>query len=84
MEDPFILTVDYMGASSNFTAWLLLQGFTHKIKVRIDDREVFFEPDDQGGYRAVRMAWQEQKDMEKIDKHLLSLIAQKIQDVTSG
>jgi hypothetical protein len=81
MNEPFVLTVNYKGEERGFIAWLLLQGFTYKIKVLIGQTEVFFEPDEEGGYRAVKMPWQEQKELEKIDKHLLSLIGQKIQDV---
>jgi hypothetical protein len=81
MDESFILTVQYKLKEQDFTAWLLLQGFTHKIKVLINETEVFFEPDEEGQYRAVKMSWQEQKDLEKIDKVLLSQIQQKIQDI---
>lgn len=81
MTDSFILTVQYKADDRDFTAYLLLHGFSHKIKVLINETEVFFEPDEEGQYRAVKMPWQEQKDLEKIDKQLLSLIQQKIQDV---
>ncbi len=82
MDDPFVLTVHYKSKDQDFKGWLLLQGYTHKIKVQIGEAEVFFEPDEEGGYRAVKMPWQEQKDLEKIDHRLLSLICQKIQEVT--
>ena len=81
MTEPFVLTVHYKAQQQDFTAWLLLQGFTHKIKVLINRTEVFFEPDEEGGYRAVKMPWQEMHELEKIDKQLLSQIQLKIQDV---
>ncbi|HLK28521.1 MAG TPA: hypothetical protein VKT28_08070 [Puia sp.] len=83
MNEPFILTVHYQSADHDFTGWLLLQGYSHKIKVLINDTEVFFEPDEEGGYRAVKMPWQEIKDLEKIDKHLLLLLQEKIQEVVT-
>jgi hypothetical protein len=81
MNEPFVLTVQYKAEELDFTAWLLLQGFTHKFKVLINQTEVFFEPDEEGLYRAVKMPWQEQRELEKIDKQLLSQIQQKIQEV---
>ena len=81
MEEPFILTVTYKAEEKDFKGWLLLQGFTHKIKVLIGETEVYFEPDDDGGYRAVMMPWQNQKELEKIDKLLLSLLSRKIQEL---
>jgi hypothetical protein len=81
MDASFILTVNYKSEDQDFNAWLLLQGYTHKIKVQIGETELFFEPDEQGNYRAVKMPWQEQKDLEKIDRHLLALIGQRIQEV---
>jgi hypothetical protein len=62
MEDPSILTVNYKAVDKVFNARLLLQGYTHKIKVQIGETEVFFEPDEEGGYRAIKMPWQEQKE----------------------
>lgn len=81
MEDPFILKVNYKGEDRDFNAVLLLQGFTHKIKVQAGETEIFFEPDEEGGYRAVKMPWQEQKELDKTDRHLIALIRQKIQEV---
>lgn len=81
MDDAFVLTVNYKSEDLDFNAWLLLQGYTHKIKVQIGETVVFFEPDEEGNYRAVKMPWQEQKDLEKLDYHLLSFIGQKIQEV---
>ena len=78
MTDPFTLTINYKGEERDFTAQLLLQGYTHKFKVLIDQLEVFFEPDEEGIYRAIKMPWQTEKDLEKIDKHLLKEIQQKI------
>jgi len=81
MDDSFVLTVNYKSEDLDFNAWLLLQGYTHKIKVQIGETAVFFEPDEESNYRAVKMSWQEQKDLEKIDRHLISLIGQRIQEI---
>ena len=83
MTEPFILSVNHNSQELEFTAQLLLQGYTHKFKVLIDQAEVFFEPDEEGHYRAVKMPWQEQRGLEKIDQGLLSAIQQKIESILS-
>ncbi len=81
MTDPFELSIIYKGEEKIYTGYLLLQGHSHKFKVMIEEQEVFFEPDEEGSYRAVLMPWQEEKDLRKIDKQLLSLLQQKIEEI---
>ena len=47
---------------------LLLQGYTYKICVTVDDMDVHFEPDEEGSFRVVRMPGQDEKKQDKIDK----------------
>ena len=81
MTDEFDLIIYCEGVQRTFPALLLLQGYTHKFKVMINDREVFFEPDEEGLYRAVKMPWQSEKELEKIDRNLLKAIQEKIQAI---
>jgi hypothetical protein len=78
MTDPFILSVNYKGTALHFTAQLLLQGYTHKFKVLINETDVYFEPDEEGLYRAIKMPGQREEELAAIDRDLLSLIQQKI------
>jgi hypothetical protein len=81
MTDQFDLIIDYNGEQKSFPATLLLQGYTHKFKVVIDNKEVFFEQDEEGSYRALRMPWQDEKEFEKIDRNLLKALQEKIQAI---
>jgi hypothetical protein len=81
MTDEFDLIIDYNGEQKDFPATLLLQGYTHKFKVMINDKEIFFERDEEGSYRAMKMPWQNEKELEKIDKQLLRAIQEKIQAI---
>jgi hypothetical protein len=81
MTDEFDLIIDYNGEQKNFPAKLLLQGYTHKFKIMINDKEIFFERDEEGSYRAMKMPWQNEKELEKIDKQLLRAIQEKIQAI---
>jgi len=78
MIDKFELEVMCNGVQKEFHAKLLLQGYTHKFKVLIDGTEVFFEPDEEGSYRVVKMPWQNEKELQKIDVNLLQAIQEKI------
>ncbi len=81
MTEEFTLTVKYKGEDHDFTAKLLLQGHSHKFEVNINGITVFFEPDEGGNYRSIRMPWQEEKNMQKLDKELLALISQNIEEI---
>lgn len=81
MTDPFILTVNYKGSEMDYTAQLLLQGYTHKFKVLINDTEVYFEPDEEGQYRVVQGPGQEAAALVAIDHVLLALLQQKITEI---
>lgn len=81
MTDPFTITINYKGAQRDFTAQLLLQGYSYKFKVLIDELEVFFEPDDDGSFRAIKMPGQDQKALEKLDKQLLFEIQQQLESI---
>lgn len=78
MRDEFVLTVQYKGEERQFESSLIQRGYTHQFRILIDDKEVFFEPDEEGHYRAVKMPAQEAQELEKIDKALLSAIQKQL------
>lgn len=49
MNEPFILTVNDQEYKARFERW----GYTHRFAVLIDETTVTFEPDEEGGYRAI-------------------------------
>lgn len=79
MTDEFTLTIHYKGEDLHFQARLILQGYSHKFQVMVDEKEIFFEPDEEGHYRAVKMPLQEEAAFAKIDREILSSIQQKIE-----
>jgi hypothetical protein len=81
MNDEFDLIIDYKGEQKHLPAKLLLQGYTHKFKVIIDNKDVFFERDEEGSYRAVIMPGQDEKELSKIDRNLLKAIQEKIESI---
>jgi hypothetical protein len=81
MKEEFTLAVSHNGQERFFTANLLIQGYTHKFRVIVDQVEIFFEPDEEGHYRAVKMPWQEEKQFVKTDARLLGEIQQQIEAI---
>lgn len=53
MNEPFELPVLYQGGELLFPAQLLHSGYTHRFRVNVYGHEVFFEPDEEGSYRAL-------------------------------
>ena len=53
MNEPFDITFLFGGKDVSFTAKLLQYGYSHKISVDVHGSEVFFEPDEEGHYRAI-------------------------------
>jgi hypothetical protein len=53
MNEPFVIPVSYQGAEHEFKARFERWGYTHRIAVLIDEATFTFEPDEEGGYRAL-------------------------------
>ena len=81
MEELFTINVQFKGEEKTFTGKLLLQGYSHKIRILVDETEIFFEPDEEGNYRVIKMPWQQQAALEKIDRELIYEIQQTIHEI---
>ena len=81
MAEEFEIDIDYRGEEKKLRGSLLLYGYSHQIKIQLDDMEIYFEPDEEGIYRVLKMPWQKEKDFERIDRGLLYAIQQKITEV---
>jgi len=73
-----MIDIQYNGALLELPSELLLQGYTHKIKVMLGSNEVFFERDEEDNYRALLLPGQEK---ERIDMTLVSLIGKRIEEL---
>jgi hypothetical protein len=83
MTDEFILTVDYKGAPADFPAQLFLHGYTHRFRVMVERTEVYFEPDEGGSYRVIKLPEQDEKELLQIDRELLKVLQEKIEEILS-
>jgi hypothetical protein len=70
MNEAFILPVNYQGTEHEFKARLERWGFTHRIAVLIGETTVTFEPDEEGGYRALAA--------QPVDLDLLRTVAEQL------
>jgi hypothetical protein len=81
MTGEFILEINYKEKEYHFPTRLIQRGYTHQFQVGFPDADVFFEPDEEGSYRAIRMPGHEEKGFSKIEKGLLEAVGQKIEEV---
>jgi hypothetical protein len=82
MPDTFELPLQYNGKDITLNAELQAFGYTHKIKMAINEVDFFFEPDDEKNYRAV-VALEDRDKAEKIDRHFLQTISETLHELFS-
>ena len=73
MNEPFIIPVIYQDAEHEYKARFERWGYTHRIAVLINETTFIFEPDEEGGYRALT-----DTSSTKIDLDLLRVVAEKL------
>ncbi len=83
MHEPFIIPVIYQGTEHEFKARFERWGYTHRIAVLIDEMTVTFEPDEEGGYRALSNNGQPLA-ANSVDIHLFQLIAEKLAKLSNA
>lgn len=81
MPDNFTLSIVYKNEEKEFPVTLLQQGYTYKLIVLIDDLEIGFEPDEERNFRVVAIPGQDEKKLEKIDRQLLQMLKEKIEEM---
>lgn len=74
MNEPFLIFVGEQEFKARFERW----GYTHRIAVLIDEITVTFEPDEEGGYRALNGM-----NAERVNISLLQAVAEKLAKLSS-
>ena len=77
MNEPFNLSVIYKGEEQEFKARFERWGPAFRFAVLIGENTVTFEPDEEGGYRALTGP-EQTASTAKINVHLLQAIAEKL------
>ena len=77
MHEPFIIPVSYQGTEHEFKARFERWGYTHRIAVLIDEMTFTFEPDEEGGYRALVNS-EQSTAANPFNVHLLQTVAEKL------
>jgi len=77
MHETFLLPVAYQGTEHEFKARFERWGYTHRIAVLLDEHTFIFEPDEEGGYRAL-IDPEKPLTKDQIKIELLQAVAQKL------
>jgi hypothetical protein len=83
MNEPFDIIVHYMGKDLSFNARLIAYGYSYRILVSVDNREVIFEPDEERKYRALLDPIGLTMGKNELDVHLLKSIAETLENILS-
>ncbi|HSB94440.1 MAG TPA: hypothetical protein VLC28_15055 [Flavitalea sp.] len=76
--DSFVVTIRHEGISKDFEVQLLASAYTYRIQVQLNDRAVYFEPDEERNLRAIVPAGIE---LNRQQLELLSLIGQELENI---
>jgi hypothetical protein len=74
MSEPIFISVPYKNAEKQVEIQLEVTGYTHRIRVLVDEVPVLFEPDEERQYRAIVPPEHAQAG-ESLDPVLLQAIA---------
>ena len=80
MSESFTITVALQGKEREFATHWQQVGYTHRFTVDIDGVTIYFEPDEEGSYRAMAAPEQEEKAVLSVDKDWLEAIRQTLQE----
>jgi hypothetical protein len=53
MDQFFQLPIFYNGEQLSFTANLIRVGYGYQFQLKVNEQKIFFEPDEEGNYRAI-------------------------------
>ena len=76
MDGSFTLVVNYKGKEYQVEGELCIFGYTHKIAINFEGREILFEPDEERNYRAVMPGYDSSKT--EIDIGLVQAISKEL------
>ena len=80
MLEPFELPVSFRGEELLLPARMIPTGYTHKFEVEVKDVMYYFEPDEEGNYRAMVEPIVIQT-IKNADRELLEAVAASIEAV---
>jgi hypothetical protein len=80
MQEPFELPVSFRGEELLLPARMIPTGYTHKFEVEVNNVMYYFEPDEEGSYRAM-VEPTVMQTIKNADRELLEAIAASIEAV---
>ena len=79
MADDFIITVSINGEEKHFSTQWQPWGYTHRFTILVEGVSVFFEPDEEGHYRAVLAPDQDEALVKTLNPAWLEAIRETIE-----
>ena len=74
MPEQFTLPVMYKDKEYDFTVTIIRLLYTFQLQIEVNNQKLFFELDEGGDYRLVKMPWQNENDIKRLDAMLIQAI----------
>jgi hypothetical protein len=74
MPDEFALPIIYNQDQLEFPCTIIRLPYTYQLQIEVGRQKLFFEPDDRGEFRVVKMPWQDENGIRQIDPRLVQVI----------
>ncbi len=74
MPDEFVLPITYNQDRLELPCTIIRLPYTYQLEIEVNGQKLFFEQDDSGEFRVVKMPWQDQHQIKRIDSRLIQAI----------
>ncbi|MEP6683920.1 MAG: hypothetical protein ABJA35_11700 [Parafilimonas sp.] len=81
MPDQFNIPVMYNNEEKSYLVTLIRVSYSYQLHIEIDDQSLVFEPDDIGQFRMIRMQWQNESDLKKIEARLIQTLIETLNKI---
>ncbi len=81
MPDQFSLALKYNDEVIEFLVTLVRFSYSYQLQIEVENQTLAFEPDDSGEFRLIRLPWQNESDIKKIDIRLIEIIIENLNTI---
>ncbi len=81
MPDQFSFPLKYKDEVIEYLVTLVRFPYSYQLQIEVENQTLAFEPDDSGGFRLIRLPWQNESDIKKIDVRLIEIIIENLNTI---
>ncbi len=81
MPDQFNIPVICKNEEKEFTVTIVRLVYSYQLHINVDEQSLVFEPDENREFRLIKMSWQKEDEIKKLDVNLIEAIAAKLNTI---